>query len=209
MKNIRKKKGDQKGMWRILKTLINNKSVNKPKHLIFGDEEVEVILPHIASLFNKFFIDSVKDIHRSIETSNNTCDVNSLKYCPNVLKFKPVTIEIIKHLKNKKDAIDIQFVLDAWSHIGQILLETIKRDFFKLLEYSMVVAVEKILGASKPDDYRPINMSTFEKILETVVKEQLLVHIDTNNIHISEQSGYRKLHSCQTARGCRLEMRNR
>lgn len=42
IKNIRKKKGDQKGMWRILKTLINNKTGNKPKYILFGDDEVEV-----------------------------------------------------------------------------------------------------------------------------------------------------------------------
>lgn len=99
----------------------------------------------IANLFNKFFIDSVTDIQASIETSNNALDVNSLKYCRNVLKFKSLTLEqlfeTIKRLKNKKDfdGINIQFVLDAWSHIGQTLLEIINESlskgiFFKLLE---------------------------------------------------------------------------
>lgn len=64
----------------------------------------------------------------------------------------------------------------------------------------MVVVVEKIVGALKPEDFRPINMmSTFEKILETIVKEQLLQHIEYNDILIIEQSGYRKFHSCETS----------
>lgn len=42
----------------------------------------------------------------------------------------------------------------------------------------MVVTVEKNASASKCEDFRPINMlSTFEEILESVVKEQLLKHI--------------------------------
>lgn len=57
-------------------------------------------------------------------------------------------------------------------------------------------------------------MSTFEKILETVVKDQLIHHIEANNIPIDEQSGYRKFHSCETALNyvvaekCELDNRN-
>lgn len=64
----------------------------------------------------------------------------------------------------------------------------------------MVVVLEKVINASKPADFRPVNMlSTFEKIMESVVKEQLLNHITDNDILIPEQSGYRKSHSCETA----------
>lgn len=130
------------------------------------------------------------------------------------LNFKQRTIEqlfdIVKSLKNKRafDGVNVQFVLDAWSYIGETLLDIVNQSlregiFSDCWKHSMVVAVEKIPGASRPVDFRAIDMidmmSTFEKIIESVVKEQLTQHIQTNDILINEQSGYRRFHSCETA----------
>lgn len=40
---------------------------------------------------------------------------------------------------------------------------------------------------------------TLEKLLESIVKEQLIEYIETNEILSVFQSGYRKLHSCETS----------
>jgi hypothetical protein len=51
----------------------------------------------------------------------------------------------------------------------------------------------------KSDEFRPINMlPVYEKAMESVVKDQLSAFIDENNIHIEQQSGFRKSHSCET-----------
>jgi hypothetical protein len=42
-------------------------------------------------------------------------------------------------------------------------------------------------------------LPVFEKILEIVVKNQLSQYIENNNILISQQSGFRKHHSCETS----------
>lgn len=114
---------------------------------------------------------------------------------------------MIKTLKNKRDfeGTNVQFVLDAWEYVGNPLLDIINSSleggvFSDCWKSSMVVVVEKIAGACKPVEFRPINMmSTFEKIIESVVKVQLLAHLAANDILITEQSGYRPAHSCETA----------
>ena len=54
-----------------------------------------------------------------------------------------------------------------------------------------------------PDElknYRPIsNISFISKIIEKCVHNQLTSYIETENLHASYQSGYRKHHSCETA----------
>jgi hypothetical protein len=39
----------------------------------------------------------------------------------------------------------------------------------------------------------------YEKLLEIVVKEQITLHCNVNNLIASEQSGFRNDHSCETA----------
>lgn len=96
-------------------------------------------------------------------------------------------------------------MLDSWNYIGNALLDIVNESlvrgiFSDCWKKSMLVTVEKIASASKCEDFRPINMlSTFEKILESVVKMQLVQHMTENDIIISEQSAYRKSHSCETA----------
>lgn len=133
MKDIRRKKSDQKGMWKILKSLINNKSVTKSKCIIFDDEEVEVSGEnelYLADTFNKFFIDSVTAINKSIPDSG-VFDTKDVKRCTEEFKFSERTIdqllETVKNLKNKRDfeGVNIQFVLDAWDHIGKPLLDIV------------------------------------------------------------------------------------
>lgn len=42
-------------------------------------------------------------------------------------------------------------------------------------------------------------MPTYEKVIEIIAKNQLDEYLDENNIIVSQQSGYRKNHSCETA----------
>lgn len=39
----------------------------------------------------------------------------------------------------------------------------------------------------------------YEKVLELIVKEQIEMYIQSNNIITEHQSGFRKNHSCETA----------
>lgn len=79
MKSIRKRKGDQKDMWRILKSLINKKCASKPSYIEFENvETTKENESHIANRFNEFFINSVKDIHQRIENGVHSFDLDSV-----------------------------------------------------------------------------------------------------------------------------------
>ena len=65
---------------------------------------------------------------------------------------------------------------------------------------SMVTPIEKIKNINKCEDYRPINsLKTFEKVLETVVKQQLENYMEENKLLSKYQFGFRRKFSCETA----------
>lgn len=185
-KDIQKCNGDQKGMWRLLKTLINKKKSCKPQCIEFSDGVIDNEAKNesvIAESFNRFFISSVVDINKNIESSNSLFDPNSIKRCPYALKFKEISIDCLRnHANNLKDKSDfnkvsLTFIRDAWDVIGESLLDIIIINsslrtgiVSEIWKNSMVVTVEKISHAKKPEDFRPVNMlCNFEKILESAV----------------------------------------
>lgn len=44
-----------------------------------------------------------------------------------------------------------------------------------------------------------IGLAIYEKVLELVVKEQIEIYLERNDIITEHQSGFRKRHSCETA----------
>lgn len=65
---------------------------------------------------------------------------------------------------------------------------------------SVVVPIPKVPNSTRAEDRRPINMlPIYEKVLETVVREQLVEYVDRAGLLIEEQSGFRKQHSCESA----------
>jgi Reverse transcriptase (RNA-dependent DNA polymerase) len=69
----------------------------------------------------------------------------------------------------------------------------------KNMKKTVINPTPKTLNPKAPEEYRPINMlPIIEKIIESIIKKQLVEYIETNNILIPEQSGFRKLHSCES-----------
>lgn len=69
-----------------------------------------------------------------------------------------------------------------------------------ILKTSVITPVPKVPRAIDGENFRPINvLPIIEKILETVVKDQLMNFFETNNIFTTQQSGFRRHHSCETA----------
>lgn len=70
-------------------------------------------------------------------------------------------------------------------------------DKFKL---STTIPIRKVSRTNKCEEFRPINMlPTIKNIIEKMVYKQLLGHVEKKNILITEQSGFRSKHSCETA----------
>lgn len=63
-----------------------------------------------------------------------------------------------------------------------------------------MVPIPKIAGTRNAEEFRPINtLPVDEKILETVVKRQLVSFVEENKLLHEAQSGFRDKHSCETA----------
>lgn len=65
---------------------------------------------------------------------------------------------------------------------------------------STVTPIQKVPNSNKIEDNRPINsIPVFDKMMQIYVKNELESHVDRNCIYHEAQSGYRKLHNCETA----------
>ena len=72
--------------------------------------------------------------------------------------------------------------------------------FPEIWKISAVVPIEKIINTTRPEELRSINtLPSDEKILESIVKEQLLEFLNQHDIIINQQSCFRAKHSCETA----------
>lgn len=198
---------DQKKVWKILKSIING--VNESIENVDFNGELKNNKQEIADSFNKFFIESIKELNDSIpsESDNFQNNIEIKSEC----KFDIVTVEKIEaYLKNIKSKSDPEFItkqvlLDALPVIGSLFTDVINSS----MEYaicprnwknSTVSPIPKLPGTKKCEEFRPINtLPTYEKVLEEAIKESIESHIETNDIIIKEQSGFRKRHSCESA----------
>lgn len=115
---------------------------------------------------------------------------------------------MIKNLDNSKglnNDINIQLVKLIWNCDMNIILRILKNSL-KLgcvpdsLKISIITPIPKVKNSNNIVDFRPINtLPVIEQILEEVVKKQLEKFVDVNNILADEQSGFRKMFSCETA----------
>lgn len=113
----------------------------------------------------------------------------------------------LSQMKKKRDlhGITPSILLDAWPIIGELLTNIIDQSLKEgvcpsVWKISTVIPIPKVNKAIKCEDYRPINMLlTIEKLLESLVKEQLVDFIERKRILIDAQSGYRRNFSCETA----------
>jgi hypothetical protein len=206
---IEKYKKDSKELWKVLKKLMKKKD-KQPDKVQFenGEESNEQI---IAEKFNDFFISSIVKINDNIEASNVDPIESVGSYPDHTFEFEEIDLtyikNIVKNMKNKasSDGVSVKVIEDAMEVIGGTLVDIINESLRtgqvpETWKTSVVIPIPKVPNTKKCEEFRPINMlSNLEKILEIVVKEQLVQYLDENNLLIAQQSGFRASHSCETA----------
>ncbi|KAJ8982189.1 hypothetical protein NQ317_001513 [Molorchus minor] len=130
----------------------------------------------ISEQFNDYFIDSIDNIALSLTKTNN------YDY-------------ILDNMKSHNAAFAV----------GEVFLNVINSSldsgtFPKTWKKSTIVPVEKKNNTILAEEHRPLNMvPSYEKLLETVVNEQLMEYCESNNLLTKYQSGFRKNNSCESA----------
>lgn len=201
-------RSDPKKMWKKLKDILKQKT--NTVNTIDFDGELISDSNVIANRFNEYFITSINEIHKSIDSVSAPIYYSQVSV-NNILKFKPITFDVLfSALKSIEtfsgvDNINIKVIKDSFELISVPLInifnESLKKGIFpNCWKNSTIVPVPKIARSNKCSDFRPINQLPLpEKLLEIVVKEQLMEYINSNDILIHQQSGFRKNHSCETA----------
>lgn len=201
---------NSKKMWKLLKKLYK-KPIEQIKMISFSDTLIKDE-KKIAEEFNNFFVNSIEKIIKDIPRCDKN-NVNKLNRTMNEFNFKKITsekvIKIVKNIKIKKfhDNINGEIIFDAMDNcsFGQFFTEIINESLTNSKvpdnwKTATVEPIEKVSGSIKAEEYRPINkLPITEKILEIVVKEQLEEFLEVNDIYMEQQSGFRKLHSCESA----------
>lgn len=167
----------------------------------------------IANKFNKYFIETVKQINEAIPSVDN---IDRIQHSPSRefrFEFQRVSVsQVDKYLhdmkkKSSKDCFDISvnLLLDGMPLLGEILNNLINDSFESsyfptVLRQSIIVPIRKVPGTTKMEEFRPINtLPCIEKLMEKIACDQLNEYIDSADILCNEQSGFRTSHSCESA----------
>lgn len=155
---------------------------------------------------------SVEQIHANIPpAAADSVLVSDGELEEQLTEFQPIDIdklrEIVRSLKDCAgvDNVTKRVMMDAFDVVGMKFLEIVNNslqhgEFPQAWKQTLVIPVPKVPKSTRPEDHRPINvLPLYEKVLETIVKEQLLAYIDRTNVLLAEQSGFRKHHSCESA----------
>lgn len=211
---IDKNINNPKKMWRTLKKLVNmkdNSVISCVQFEIEGEVKIFRDSMDIAENFNRYFVDSIDQIVVSIDVDIAWSNINYNLYLE-FSEFSALTlrdlVELIRSLEAKSDIYEIlnaKFIKEIVDSIGHVILHFVNTSllygrFPNKLKTSIVHPIQKITNTIKASEFRPINtLPTPEKILEMAVYDQLLRHFEKNHILISNQSGFRQKHSCETA----------
>lgn len=205
LENIRHEPGK---CWRFLnRTLGRNCKDNSMKvkdsdgNLISDDSEK-------ARVFNKYFLESVKDLKSSIDQRpNDHCNsMCTLIRRNTTLYFDFTTVaevqDIISNLSARKssgyDNISPRTVVECADvlspYLANIFNNIVTSGIYPdVLKVHKVVPIPKELNASKVEKYRPIAvLPIFDNIFERILHNQISAYMDGNNLLSSFQFGFKK-----------------
>lgn len=210
-KSLDNVKGDAKGVWKLLNSIITDKHTNSNIDSICANGDTITIKSDMANEFNKYYVNTIIDINTSIPNVNPSDDTHYTVDRP--FEFRAVGIgrvkDYIKNMKkkNSRDCFDISanILSDAMPLIGTCLTDIVNDSFAsscfpEMLKQSIIVPIRKVPGTKAIEEFRPINtLPCIEKLVEKIACEQFTNYVEENNILCCEQSGFRKSHSCETA----------
>jgi hypothetical protein len=186
----------------------------------FMDKDKELILPPSESLadtvenFNQYFEEKIDKIRSRFSDNNHhdQTDPESIFKGQCLSEFAPATIDEIKNILSdtefKSSSTDplpasimkenIDVILPA---LCDLVNASLKSGSMEGVKTAHITPLIKGLGLDHAEfkNYRPIsNLSFVGKLIERVVLSRLNNHLETNNLNMPLQSGYKKCHSTET-----------
>ena len=202
---------------KLFKTL--NKMLGKEKTFLPDCNSNKELSENFASYFTSKItkirdeIDKESTIHNNILNGQNGVCSDCLYYGERLLEFTPLSLDDLHKLVFKMsdkfcclDPIPTWLLKDCFDELGPILLKLVNLSlkFGKFPDcFKKAVVKPTVKDLKGPIDslsnYRPVsNISFVSKIIEKAVLKELDNYLVINNLYCSNQSGYRRFHSCET-----------
>ena len=202
-------KSNLRNSWRILKEVINKKKRSTVSSKFIVNNSVITDKKSVANGFNTFFTNIGPTLANKIPSTNlsatNYIRQGRLK---DSIFLNPTSEEeirnIIKLLKNGSsgwDEISAKIIKISCSPLLKPLCHIFNLSLFTgvfpdELKLAKVVPLYKAGDAQKFSNYRPVSvLPVFSKILERLMYNRLLAHINANNLLYKFQFGFRNKYS--------------
>lgn len=194
----------------MLKEMLKGRESNlEYKEISYGSEVIYNI-EEMADRFNRYFVNSVNML---VNEDTSSKGIHDKKHRGNKLQgFSKIEDEqlcrVVRGLKNKVGTEEgitveiIKYVVEvAGSKICNILNKAMEEGIFpNEWKEAIIIPIPKVRETIKINEFRPINkLPIYEKILEILVRKQLVQFLESNEIITECQSGFRDKHSCETA----------
>lgn len=202
---------DPKKLWNVMKSIYGESNKSALKCEKFSDT-IETDPQVVSDKLNQYFIHSIVSLQGSMPIVDKHLTFMLTSTCE-IFSFEKLTYEMVnmycQQIKSKyyhdnmtgkliNDAVaSSALLLSLTNLINSSLMSGVVPESFKC---STITSVQKVQNSNNASNLRPINMlSVLGQLLERVVKDQLVNHFESNKIFASEQSGFRRNHSCETA----------
>ena len=215
-----KRKRDDHTRHIIEKCKGNQKELFKSIPILLDKQKISVLPDHkgnstqLAENFNNFYINKVTHTRETIISDPNRLKVQTPVSSGNASElhvFRPATEkeikDIVKDMTIKTSPADPipaillkEIIDDLTPHILMIVNASLAAGSLEGLKESIITPILKKsnLDTDELNNYRPIaNIEFLSKLTEKVVLSRLNEHMDTNNLHIPQQFGYKKGHSTE------------
>ena len=206
-----------KELWKTAKKLMKQDSASVPDKIMINGK-LEASPKRIADSFCEYFLTKIRDIKKNIPKTN-TNPMTILKLLvPEVkkeLKFREITIrecyDIISNTRGTNtcgfDSISAK-TMKLIPHACSLFLTHGINAIIRKKTFPSILKLSRILPISKKlknklihSSYRPIsNLHTFEKVVEEWLKQQIMEHIESENVILEGHHGGLKDHSTLTAK---------
>ena len=205
--NIRNSANSQKELYKVTNNLLDR---NKKSDLPHNENPRS-----LADKFNNFFIEKIENIHNKLTTPNEhslqTPVINN-NGVPPFSTFKPVSSDDVQKLITSRkiktcprDPIPAFILKSSFMYIMASLVFLVNISLstgcMQGLKDSVITPILKKAGLDPESlsNYRPVCSSLYvDKLIQGSVLSQLNEHMRSNSLHISQQSGYKSDHSCET-----------
>lgn len=199
---IERSENKQKTMWKVINSERNSSSRSQICENINADE------------FNRFFVNVAETIVKNIPSNLKDVDTYLERIdCNSSFTFRQVSFnevrDAINTLKNKASTDIFGLNYKMIKHIKELILIPITKLFNAIIKtssypdvfkFAKVIPVHKKGELENLSNYRPIALlSVISKVLEILLKDQIVKYFEGNNLLYELQFGFRKHKSTENA----------